>query len=224
MTRDDSFSRWCDALEGALKTGHLPGLSAHLLMAPVPRQMVSNAEDGTPRQGGVLVLLYPGAGGVFLPVTLRSERVVHHRGQISLPGGLREPEDVTQADTALRETYEEIGVPPAGNRILGKLTPLYVPASHSCVHPYVACRPSRPVYRPNPHEVAEVIEMPLRILTDPTARVEEDRDIQNRRVRVPFYQLGDYKVWGATAMILSELAAILAANPEPVHTPNHPEY
>lgn len=221
MTRSDDFSSWCNVLERILNSDSLPGPMAQRNMAPVPRQMSPSEEDGLPRQGSVLLLLYPTAGGICLPVTLRSERVVHHKGQISLPGGMHEPEDMTLADTALRETCEEIGVKPGWNRILGRLTPLYVPTSNSCIHPYVACCSSRPAYRPNPAEVAEVIEMPLRVLMDPTFRIEEDWEIRTRTVRVPFYQLGAHKVWGATAMILSELATILAATPELGHIPNH---
>ena len=191
-------------------------------MAPTPRRLSPAAEEGTPRQGSVLLLLHPDHAGVCLPVTLRSERVAYHKSQISLPGGLKERDDLTLLDTALRETREEIGIGPDDVRVLGKLTPLYVPVSHSCIHPYVACHPAKPAYRINPDEVAEVIELPLQILIDPRWTTEEEWEIQGQLVRVPFYQLGHHKVWGATAMILSELAALLAATPGLEHIPNPP--
>lgn len=218
--RGSNFACWCHALERALCSGSLPGPSAQRRMAPRPRRLNPAASEGTPRQGSVLLLLHPDHNGICLPVTLRSERVAYHKSQISLPGGTKERDDVTLLDTALRETSEEIGIRRDDVRVLGKLTPLYVPASHSCIHPYVACHPAKPMYRINPDEVAEVIELPLQTLMDPRWTIEEEWEIQGQLVRVPFYQLGRHKVWGATAMILSELAALLADAPGLAHSPN----
>lgn len=148
------------------------------------------------------------------PVTLRSQRVLHHKGQISLPGGLQEAEDASLADTALRETQEEIGVGPSHVRLLGKLTPVYVASSNSNVYPYVGFYAAVPDFSPNPDEVTEIIEMSFNTLLDPTHREEEYREINDRLVKVPFFWLGEHKIWGATAMILGEFAAILSTTPE----------
>jgi len=222
MISDRDFAQWCCALTEALSREPLPGALAHRAMAPRPRQLAPPGGSNPPRPGGVLLLLHPDDEGICLPVTLRTEGVAYHKGQISLPGGMQEHGDANLADTALRETFEEIGVRPEEVRILGKLTPLYVPASHSCIHPFVACHSTKPLYRANPHEVAEVIELPLRTLMDPTAQAEEEREIQGQLVKVPFYWLKGHKVWGATAMILSEFAAILAQRPELGRVPGLP--
>ena len=221
MTQRASFSSWCSALQDILADGHLPGDAAHRTMAPVPRRLNPPEDAVDMRQGAVLVLLYPGTNGVAFPITVRSERLLYHKGQISLPGGMQEESDSSLADTAARETLEEIGVPPEQLRFLGRLSPLYIPVRHSMVHPYVGCHSVEPVFRPNPDEVKEVVEMPLAALLDPAMSVEEYRLINGRRVRVPFYRVGPHKVWGATAMILGELAAILASTPALAQIPNH---
>ena len=222
MMSDDLISSWCDTLEHALSNGDLPGTQAQQAMIPVPRRLAPLGQMHPVRKGGVLILLYPGAEGMSFPVTLRSQRVLHHKGQISLPGGLQEVEDASLADTALRETQEEIGVGPSHVRLLGKLTPIYVTSSNSNVYPYVGFCATVPDFSLNPDEVIEVIEMSLNTLLDPTHREEEYRQINDRRVRVPFFWLGEHKIWGATAMILEEFATILSATPELARTPNHP--
>ena len=222
MISDDLISSWCDTLEHALSNGDLPGIQGQQAMTPVPRRLTPSEQMHPVRKGGVLILLYPGAEGMSFPVTLRSQRVLHHKGQISLPGGLQEVGDASLADTALRETQEEIGVGPSHVRLLGKLTPVYVAASNYNVYPYVGFCATVPDFSPNPDEVSEVIEISLDTLLDPTHREEEYRQINDRRVRVPFFRLWEHKIWGATAMILGEFAAILSATPELARTPNHP--
>ena len=221
MTYGTDFASWCDTLQGVLSNGPLPGVAAQHVMSPEPRRLEPPEGADHLRHGAVLVLIYPGAAGCSFPITLRSERMLHHRGQISLPGGMQERGDASLAATAARETQEEIGVAPARVRMLGRLTPLYVPASHSIIHPYVACAATTPVFHPNPDEVSAIIEMPLDALLDPAARAEEFREIDGRCVRVPFFRAGPHKVWGATAMILGELAALLTSSPALAHAPNH---
>jgi 8-oxo-dGTP pyrophosphatase MutT (NUDIX family) len=132
-----------------------------------------------------------------------------HKGQISLPGGAREGDEPLEW-TALRETYEELGVDPQSVEVLGVLTPLYIFPSDYCIIPYVAARPDRPTFVPDPVEVAEVLEVLLLTLLDPTIRREEEWVLHGTITRVPFYQIGEHKVWGATAMVLSEFAAVLS--------------
>ncbi|MBC7251600.1 MAG: CoA pyrophosphatase [Anaerolineae bacterium] len=186
-----------------------PGWAAQRLMAPRPRPTL--AERGPhhqPHQAGVLILLYPVNHDLAFPLTLRTETVENHKGQISLPGGAREG-DEPLSWTALRETQEELGVDPASVEVLGDLTPLYVPPSDYCIYPFVAFCPFHPAWEPDPIEVAEVLEIPLSLLRDPHTVHREWWKIRGQDVDVPFYLIGRHKVWGATAMVLSEFMAVL---------------
>ncbi len=188
----------------------LPGQAAQKRMSTQPRFGLEARPPGhQPRQGSVLILLYPKDGHLHFPLTRRTEKVEEHKGQISLPGGAREGDEPLEW-TALRETYEELGVDPQSVEVLGALTPLYIFPSDYCITPYVAARPDRPTFVPDPVEVAEVLEIPLLTLLDPAIRREEEWILHGIITRVPFYQIGEHKVWGATAMVLSEFAAMLS--------------
>jgi hypothetical protein len=111
------------------------------------------------------------------------------------------------SETALRETYEEIGVPPVDVELLGEMTSLYVMPSDFEVHPFVGRYQGagRPRFVPDTREVAAILETPLRLLLDPATRAEEEMELRGGlRMRVPFFRVGEHRVWGATAMILSE--------------------
>ncbi len=106
-------------------------------MAPIPRPLTPPTPDHRPREGGVLVLLYPmtPGGELHLVLTRRSDSVADHKGQISFPGGSVDPDDCSTAHTALREACEEIGVCTDDLRLLGDLTPLYIPPSDFRIYP-----------------------------------------------------------------------------------------
>jgi 8-oxo-dGTP pyrophosphatase MutT (NUDIX family) len=192
----------------------LPGIPAQLRMAPVPRpgQKPYYEVEGTSLKAGVLVLLYEGEDGLCLLLTRRTERVLHHRGQISFPGGEQHPGESIEA-TALRETEEELGLDLGAMRILGRLTPLYIPPSNFCIYPTVGFLPGKPTFRPQPDEVAEVIEVPVCHLADPENRRRESWTIDDRTVNVPFYEFQGRQIWGATAMVLAEFLALLESPP-----------
>ena len=190
----------------------LPGPDAHIKMAPQrrPSWTPHPAEPSDCREGGVLILLYSRAERLYLVLTRRTETVRSHKGQISLPGGKREGSE-SLIQTALRETCEEVGVPPDGTEVIGRLSKLYVSPSNYCIHPFVAHRQNPPTFRPDPVEVAEVLEVPLATLLDPSIRKVEhwpDSRFDAPR-RVPFFAIESQVVWGATAMILSELVTLL---------------
>ena len=188
----------------------LPGITAQVTMAPEPRpghKVYFEVEDSC-RKAGVLVLLYVRDGRLRLLLTRRTDRVLHHRGQISLPGGEQHPGESLEA-TALRETVEELGADLAAVRVLGRLTPLYIPPSNYCIFPAVAFISGPPEFRLQPEEVAEVIEVPLDHLSDPANIRRETWHYGGRDVRVPFYDYEGHKIWGATAMVLAELLALL---------------
>jgi 8-oxo-dGTP pyrophosphatase MutT (NUDIX family) len=188
----------------------LPGIAAQLRMAPMPRpgEKAYYEVEGTCLKAGVLVLFYEVEDELRLLLTRRTERVLHHRGQISFPGGERHPGESIEA-TALRETEEELGLDLRLVKILGKLTPLYVPSSNFCIYPTVAFLPVPPDPRPQADEVDEVIEVPIAQLAHPGCRRRESRELHERQVTVPFYEFHGHKIWGATAMILAELLALL---------------
>jgi len=154
------------------------------------------------------VLLYPWRKRTYLTLTIRTDSVFHHKNQISFPGGQNEPGESIQ-ETALRETYEELGLRPEFIRTIGELTPLYVPPSNFCIYPIVGTMQERPVYKVRSMEVAEVIETPLDHLLDKRNLRKEIWTRGQKEVKVPFYYFGGYKIWGATAMILAEFLEIV---------------
>lgn len=195
----------------------LPGRSVQYQMAPHPRPggEFDDAPRSDARRGGVLMLLYPHDAQIYLPLILRPTYPGVHSGQIGLPGGGQEPVDRDLIDTALRETYEEVGVHKSQYTVLGQLTPLYVAASNYIVLPSVAWIDYRPEFHIDPYEVAELIEAPLRTLLDPATRRVEPWTLRGRAVEVPYFAVGEHFVWGATAMMLSELLALPAMQHAP---------
>ncbi len=187
-----------------------PGLDAQLMMMPHPRpgnRIYSEVEDSC-LKAGVLILLYPLNDRLHVVFTRRTDRVDFHQAQISFPGGQQE-QDESFKEAAVREAREEVNIPPDSIRILGELTPLYIPPSNYCVYPVVAMTDVRPDFHPSEHEVEEVIEIPLDHLLDPENIRRELWHYKGRDIEVPFYFYKGDKIWGATAMILSELIELL---------------
>lgn len=193
-------------------TSPLPGWGAQRTMAPTGRTQQNGHVliKSDHRESSVLVLLYPDGAQCFRFILIRRPAYEGvHSDQIALPGGSREG-DETRQETALRETAEEIGLPSRRVRVLGTLSPLYIAPSNFIVYPYVGYTPARPTYRPDPREVAEILEPPLAVLLDETARRCEPWQLANLGwVAVPYFLVGRHKVWGATAMMLAEFAVIL---------------
>jgi 8-oxo-dGTP pyrophosphatase MutT (NUDIX family) len=197
------------ALESSLR-GIRPGLDAQIRLAPEPRPGTLDYQEApsSSLNAGVLVLLYPGGESLRILLTQRTAEVLHHRAQISFPGGQQEEGEDLQL-TALRESQEEVGIDPQRIRILGHLTPLFIPPSNYCIFPTVGYAPERPALQPCETEVAAVLEVPLDHLRDPRNLKRETWTLRGRDVCVPFFDFQGHKIWGATAMVLAELLEII---------------
>jgi len=184
----------------------LPGMSAQELMMPVESTRARfdlNKQDVN--RGGVLILLYPKNGTIYLPLTQRHDYGGVHGGQVSLPGGKLEDGDDDIVETALRETYEEIGVDQRDINVIGRLTDLYIPPSNFRVTPVIGYLNQEPLFKIDSHEVKELIESPLNELLDESRRKRKDIPIRKgMRINAPYFDVNGKVVWGATAMILSE--------------------
>lgn len=208
-------------------TGPLPGVPGQLKMAPEPIDTSVSRWDKPDdcREASVLLLFYPIIDRNKQPdfhfvLTRRPEYPGVHGGQISLPGGRRENAEAL-VDTALRETNEEIGVASDSLTVIGQLSSLYIPPSNFCIYPFVAFCPTRPVFVPDAVEVAEIIETPLSLLLDPAIQKSEIWHFEAYGSRrIPFFEIFGHKVWGATAMILSEFLTLLE---EKILTTNQPQ-
>lgn len=208
-----NLSDQVEALTERLKQP-LPGIAAQERMAgrvvSMPPQVPGNA-----RNSAVLSLLFPVAGILQLVLIQRTEDGGRHSGQVGFPGGRHEPEDSSFEATALRETQEEIGLDPAGIQILGALTPLYIPVSNFIVHPFVGFVPQRPSYVLSRDEVAGVYETAVPELFMPDRKIitkVRPSSAPELVLTVPAYTLqGGPVIWGATAMMLSELEAVWQA-------------
>ncbi len=188
--------------------GPLPGRRAQERLAPRPRSLTS-PPDANPRQSAVLVPLLAYREEVHLLLTVRTFTLNHHGGEVSFPGGALEPGDTDLFQTALRETCEEIGLSPDHVVRLGRLTNLYIPPSNNLVHPFVGWLTDVALLQANPIEVERILCVPLRFLLDANNRQREEWNLQGRVLEVPFYPVMGTKIWGATAMMLGELLAVV---------------
>jgi 8-oxo-dGTP pyrophosphatase MutT (NUDIX family) len=191
----------------------LPGVDAQLRMAPRPRVGWDphRFPEGL-REGAALVLVYPLDGNPHVLLTVRGSTLRKHQGQVSFPGGSVDANESFET-AALREASEEVGIVPASVRVLGRLTPLHIPVSGFRLHPVVGIVDERPRYILSEWEVARVLEVPIDDLRDQD-RVQWETQIREAmgrkyEVEIPYFEVEGYKVWGATAMALSEFLALL---------------
>jgi len=188
-----------------------PGRDAQIKLSPRPRpgDVFPLPSEIQAKDASVLILLFPNLSGLNFFLTRRTEKVETHKGQISLPGGMQEPGEKPW-ETALREAAEELHINTDGVEVFHKpLTQIYIPVSGFRVTPYVGYANQQLVVDAAPDEVVEVIETPLEILVDEKYRHEEEWELRNFKALVPFYRVNGFKVWGATAMILSEFGEML---------------
>ena len=185
----------------------LPGAASHRKMLPLNRELEANVKDQPNiKHSSVLLLLFIENEELNALLIKRPEHMKHHAGQIALPGGRIEKGE-TALETALRETREEIGVLPAEIEILGTLSELYVQVSKFQIHPFVGWLDKRPELKINQNEVEKTIAFPLKSMKDSFSEIEL-RTITGP-LSVPCYQYDGEIIWGATAMILSEIYDVL---------------
>jgi 8-oxo-dGTP pyrophosphatase MutT (NUDIX family) len=180
-------------------------LTAQKKMMPFSSAERMIPENESYRLGAVLVLLYLRENNIHLLLTKRRPDLHSHAGQISFPGGRHEASETLLA-TALRETEEEVGIIQTAVQSLGQLTSIYIPPSGFLVHPFVGWYQNggEPEFTPSEAEVAQIIEVPLTTLLDPATAVVEPWDFKGHEVLVPYFSIQGHKVWGATAVMLSE--------------------
>ena len=190
----------------------LPGVEAQYKLAPTFRGKLSvdNEIPADARKAGVLILIYPIDDKPHLVVTRRNAYASVHSSQISFPGGKYETDlDYDLVHTALRETHEEIGVAPTDVELIGNLTHVYIPPSNFYVWPSVAITSAQPLFKPDPKEVLDIIEISLVDLLDPSFISQVEVDVKGLNRSVPCFNFYGNIVWGATAIMLSEFTTVL---------------
>ena len=199
-------------------TPPLPGLEAQARMMPSTRTTLYKdfVVPSDARKSAVMILFYPEANSLCFPLIERTAYPGVHSKQISFPGGSVDPEDHDYTATALRETEEEVGVPRQQIEVLGHLSALYIPPSNFWVQPVLGFVPEQPVWIKNPTEVESVIQAPLDLLLSGQLHGESKiLHSSGLKMTVPSFTIQGHVVWGATAMMLSELLSLFEAPSSP---------
>lgn len=193
----------------------LPGEAAHAKMSPPERlEKVKDIDFSVlnPKRAAVLMLVYPEDSQAMLTLIQRNSYKGVHSSQIAFPGGKIETFDASPLHTALRETEEEIGVHRDAVTIVSPFSELYIPPSNFKVSPFLGYLPEKPLFVPDPREVAAMVEMPLSVLLDDQfTELRRMATSYSQSIDVPVFNVGKHAVWGATAMMLSELKEVLKA-------------
>ena len=192
------------------------------LAKPAPLEELFTADDLEKQNEASRQSLKPAAVLLLIvdhpePTVLLTQRTTHlsaHAGQIAFPGGSADADDVTPERTALREAEEEVGIPPERIALLGRL-PEYRTVTGFAVTPVVGWAEPPLTYRPDPHEVADVFEVPLAFLLDPRNHRYESAFIRGRMRHYWAMPYGDRFIWGATAGMLVTFQRLMASRAQP---------
>ena len=191
----------------------LPAAVSHEKMMPFERKELLgkiNFKEINPKEAAVTMLFYPKNKETHLVLIVRNSYKGVHSAQIAFPGGKFEPEDVDFQTTALRETEEEIGISRDKIEIIKAFSSLYIPPSNFMVYPFLGICKEEIQFVPDPAEVAAIIELPLKVFRDDRILTIENLSTSYASlIEVPAFKIDGHIVWGATAMILSELRDVL---------------
>jgi 8-oxo-dGTP pyrophosphatase MutT (NUDIX family) len=201
----DEFLKYTPKIQNV----ELPATNAHAKMSPSNRlELLKNIdfEKTKPRKAAVMMLFYPKHSQTHLALILRNSYNGVHSSQIAFPGGKVEEDDIDLSDTALRETHEEIGIHPMNIELVRSFTEVYIPPSNFMVYPFMGYSLSELNFVLQKEEVAGLVELPMVDFLD-------DKILENKILKtsyaeafdVPGFQVNEHFVWGATAMMLSEL-------------------
>jgi 8-oxo-dGTP pyrophosphatase MutT (NUDIX family) len=205
----NDFNDFCEQIKKRLAK-RLPGDLARMKMAPsirMPKEGMWKFDE-EPIESAVCILLYPSENKIYFPLIKRAGGTHSHGGQISFPGGKYEKEDKDLKITALRETFEEIGIEVAEQNVLGRLSLLYVPVSNYMINPYVAFIDKPLPYNISKYEVQFMLDAELLSFFNDDNKFEKILHRGDIDIIAPYYSIKDEMVWGATAMILSEFEAL----------------
>lgn len=191
----------------------LPAFEAHIKMAPLERVESLKKTDFSnkdPRIAAVMMLFYPKNENTHLVLIVRNSYKGVHSAQIAFPGGKYELDDDDFAFTALRETHEEVGIHPEKIEVLKSFTELYIPPSNFMVYPFLGISKEELVFIPEPSEVSDIIELPLSVFLSDAIVVDTKLSTSYAdNISIPAFKIDNHIVWGATAMMLSELKEVL---------------
>ena len=195
-----------------VKNTKLPGIEAQFKLAPKLRlnYNAKKIKANDPKIAAILALFYPNQNNeVTLLLTKRANYNGTHSGQISFPGGKVEQSDLNLKQTALRETFEEVGIIDEDIEVIREFTEVYIPPSNFLVTPFIGIIYNKPVFKVN-SEVAKIIEVPFSKLIDETSIGSiKITNSYMKETSVPCFKIDDSIIWGATAMILSEIREVL---------------
>jgi 8-oxo-dGTP pyrophosphatase MutT (NUDIX family) len=192
----------------------LTGAISHMKMASQHRAKNFNNDTvdiPNAKKSAVLILFFHDDGILKMIVIRRSQYVGIHSGQIAFPGGRFEEEDKDVMTTALREIHEEIGIPEEKIEIIGRLSDIYVPPSNFLISVFVGYLSERPIYKIQEREVDEIIEIPFDDFFKPDVIKEKDFYVNSIKAvsKAPYFDVTNAEIWGASAMVISELLDIL---------------
>lgn len=205
-----------EKLERAIQPG-IPGSIAHEALLPSKilkerkSKFIQHKTNGTYRDSAVAVILYPLNNSTYCTLIERPKYDGNHSGQISFPGGKTEESDINFEYTARREAFEEVRFPQNEGQLITPLTELFIPVSNFLVHPFLIYSSSQPSLIADDREVEKILEFDIfdlllkDILQNKDIKIENGITLKN----IPYFNIQEKVVWGATAMILSELKLIL---------------
>lgn len=189
-------------------SSELPGESAHRLMLPQGRELYPATDNSGVIQSSVLILLFPHKGTINTCLIRRPLKMRNHGGQIAFPGGRYETCDTDLFETALRESFEEVGTDRNQLDIIGVLTPLYIQVSNFVINPVIAWSDTIPSFKIDNREVDELFIIPVEKFLNHTSTLLKEVTTIRGTFEVPGYYIDQLFIWGATAMIISEFNEI----------------